>query len=305
MTPNPRYIALVIANSKYQNHTYAPDLPGAKTDGTVMKKALTAMGWKVKLAENLTYAGINSTIRNYFKSTLPTDVCLVYYSGHGDDRTGGPAGALVGADYEGSIMQLYYPYELRNALLDCTQGKVIILLDSCGSGAGIYANGEDESDRNPRNFTQGVMNAFSGYLGTGVEENTGELLQSRFYVLAACQYGKTSSDLYFTSGTVNKKQTVIARRGGTFTYALINSLGCTYPGGAFGGKMTADANGDKKMTLQEAYNGIKYRVNKMNTILKKNQYVAYYEPEKKYYLFDPIDQAVQMGGTASQVLFRK
>ena len=43
----------------------------------------------------------------------------------------------------------------------------------------------------------------------------------------------------------------------------------------------------------------------MNTLLKKNQYVAFYEPEKKYYLFNPINQAVQMGGTASTVLFKK
>ena len=149
------------------------------------------------------------------------------------------------------------------------------------------------------------MNAFSGYLGGGVEENSGELLQERFAVLAACQHGTVSSDIYFVKEVVNKQERVVARRGGTFTYALVNSMGCSYPGGAYGGKISADSNGDKKLTLKEAYSGIKSRVSSMNTLLKKNQYVAFYEPEKKYYLFNPINQAVQMGGTASTVLFKK
>ena len=306
VTPNPRYLALVIANSKYQNHYYAGDLPGSKIDGTAMKKALTALGWKVKLVENQTASGINSSIRSYFKNSLPTDTCLVYYSGHGDDRTGGSAGALIGVDFAGSIMQEYYPYELRDALLECTKSRVFIVLDSCGSGSGIKANGEDgEPEGKPANFTNGFMDAFSGYLASGVSENTGELLQNRFCVLAACQHGKTSNDGYFK--TVNKKFSY--QKGGLFTYALVSSMGCSYPGGSYGGTISADANKDKQLTLQEAYNGVKYRVNQISTALKKNSYVAWYAGDAThsagYYRFDPIDQVVQMGGTGSTVMFKK
>ena len=302
VTPNPRYFALIIANSKYKYHDWAPDLPGAKNDGAAMKKALTALGWKVKLVENATYSGIVNAVNSYFKGKLPTDVCLFYYTGHGDDSTSFAAGSLAGVDYSGSVMQLYLPEELRRAMLNNTKGQVIILLDSCGSGSGVYSNGDgEEQTHNPKNFTEGVMNAFSGYLGGGVEENTGELLNSRFAVLAACKHGTVSSDIYF----VNSSDRIIARRGGVFTYSLISSMGCSYPGGAYGGKLTADSNGDKKLTLKETYNGIKSKVSSMNSMLKKKNYVAYYEPNKKYYIFDPIDQVVQMGGTGSTVLFKK
>ena len=49
----------------------------------------------------------------------------------------------------------------------------------------------------------------------------------------------------------------------------------------------------------------------MNTLLKEYKYkygdgyIAYYEPEKDFYLFNLIDQAVQMGGAGGTVLFRK
>ena len=283
VTPNPRYFALVVANSEYHS-IYANDLPGVKVDGGAMNKALKAMGWKVKLVENTTYGGVDAAIRSYFKGKLKTDVCLFYFSGHGDASTGIYAGSLYGLD-----LTPYTPAELRNALLESTQGQVIILLDSCGSGAGVYSNGtKEKKDNNPRNFTEGVMNAFSGYLGSSVKGNTGELLNSRFAVLAACKYGGTSDDGYY----VKEGNKVVPKRGGAFTYSLVSSMGCSYPGGTYGGKISADANGDRKLTLQEAYNGIKNKINYMNSLVKNTSY-------------SPITQAVQMGGSGSTVLFKK
>ena len=187
---------------------------------------------------------------------------------------------------------------------------------SCGSGSGVYSNDTGKRQGgNPRNFTEGVMNAFSGYLDGGVEDNTGELLNQRFSVLAACRHGEESSDIYFVKGTVTYKgqkvETPIARRGGVFTYALVTSLGCSYPGGAYGGKLSADSNGDGKLTLREAYVGTRSRIKKMNTLLKEykysygDNYVVWYEPTQEFALVDLIDQSVQMGGADSTVLFRK
>ena len=147
------------------------------------------------------------------------------------------------------------------------------------------------------------MNAFSGYLSSDVESNSGELLQGRFAVLAACEFGKTSSDAYYTK-TGSK---VYRRRGGTFTVALLNSLGCAYPGGKRGSGMPGDSNKDKKLTLKEAYKSVKSTVNKMNDMLEDNNYVAYYEGDSNnpagYYYFYTLDQSVQMGGNGNTVLF--
>ena len=303
---NTRYYALVIANSTYRNNNFCNNLPGVKKDGQAVKAALTAYGWNVRLVENRTASQMQSDIESYFGDKKSSDVCLLFYSGHGDNSYGASAGSLIGVDY-GNSYDLFSPVSLRNTLLGSTKGKVIIMLDSCGSGATVYANGgkTQESSGNARNFTGGVMSAFSGYLANGVESNTGELLQNRFAVLAACEYGMTSQDGYFCM--VNGNLTF--RRGGTFTYSVLHSMGCSYPGGSFGGTITADSNNDSQLTLLEAYNGVRSTVTGMNSQLAANNDVAWYEGDDDnlagWYRFDPIDQAVQMGGTGSTVLFSR
>ena len=98
-----------IANDDYAGTN--SDLPGVYKDGTAMNTALKAYGWNVKLVRNKTASQMKSAIASCFKGKLKTDVCLVYYSGHGDDSKGGTGGSLVGID--GSW---FYPTELRDAL---------------------------------------------------------------------------------------------------------------------------------------------------------------------------------------------
>ena len=316
ITPKARYFALVIANSDY---TYANDLPGVYKDGTAMKTALKAYGWNVKLSRNLTGEGMKKTIASYFNGKLATDVCLLYYSGHGNNSTTtgaySNAGSLVGVD-SGYL----YPDVLRDLLLANTKGQVIILLDSCGSGSTILKTdkGEEvqEAAGNPEVFTNGIMNAFSGYLSDDAdaeafESNTGELRNKRFAVLAACAHGKTSSDGYF----VEKSGKLYFERGGTFTVSLIRTMGCKYPGGKLSGSR-------KKITLQQARDGVKAEVKKMNNLIKKYKYKVWfwfdggyvqtgtytytYYPAGYYWdYWDLIDQSVKMGGSGSTILFRK
>ena len=200
-----------------------------------------------------------------------------------------------------------YPTDLRDTLKKNTKGQVIVLLDSCGSGSTVYKKSTKDLEKNdtepadvgnPANFTSGVMGAFSGYFADELESNTGELLNKRFAVLAACAHGKTSSDGYFTEKSGN----LYFERGGTFTVALLRTMGCKYPGGKLSGAR-------KQLTLKQAYDGVKSEVSKMNKLLKKYDYIAYYAGDRYnspgYYIFDPISQAVQMGGSGSTVLFRK
>ena len=322
VTPNPRYLALVIANSNYTGS--CNQLPSVATDGTAMKKALAGYGWQVKLAKDLTAAKMESTIKSYFSGSLDTDTCLLYYSGHGDNSDGESAGSLVGVkyDYRGTY-DLLYPETLRDVLLKNTRGRVIVLLDSCGSGSlvlskkGIKAEPVNKAGK-AKNFTSSVMNAFSGCLDEGIVSNTGELLQKRFSVLAACAHEMTSDAAYFALRDGN----VIMKSGSAFTVALMRSMGCSYPGGSFGGKIPADTNGDGKLTLSETYKGIKKTVSSMNNLLEDycevewdytnyywDTYHAYiyicYNEDGEEILALPLDQEVQMGGTGTAVLFRK
>ena len=312
VTPNPRYYAVVIANSDYHNEYYCKDLPGCYKDGTAVTNALKAFGYSVKLVRDQTASGMDSAIAGYFKGRLSTDVCLVYYTGHGDDSYGSTGGSLIGVDY-GAYSDMYAPTTLRDTLLNNTKGRVIVMLDSCGSGATVYESnaGSKHAKGNLANFTNSVVTAFSGYLAEDLESNTGELLQKRFTVLAACEYGETSMDGYY----VQSNGRLTKYRGGAFTYSLLYSMGCSYPGGSYSGKMRADSNADGKLTLQEACNGIKARVKAMNNLLTSQSIVGHYsDGTAAYFCYDEngndsygseIEQLVQMGGSTSAELFKK
>ena len=269
----PRQLAVVIANSNYMPPNNS--LVGVYYDGIAMTNTLRSLDWEVKLVRDTTASGMDSSIRSWFSGSRPEDTCLVYYSGHGITSTG----ALCGVSGDA-----YHPATMRNTLLSCTKGKVIVILDSCGSGAGVYANSGSAKE-----FTNAVMQAFHGYLMSNVAANTGELLHNRFAVLAACEYGATSQEGYI----VEKNGSLYQGYGGVFTYSLVRSMGCSYPEGSFGGKFSSDSNGDGKLSLQEAYNGIKNRVSSMNSLLAK------------YGISGRINQVVQMGGTGGTVLFQK
>ena len=209
------------------------------------------------------------------------------------------------------------------------------MLDSCGSGATVLkANGSarelTEVQGKPEAFTSAVIDAFGEYLSSDsdLESNAGELLKKRFYVLAACEFGKTSSDIYYTK----KNNKAIIHRGGTFTYSLLKTMGCSYPGG----KLSGSKN---KLTLKQAFDGIKSTVKSMNkTITSQPYFLAYpfyqyysdvyydsslhaqymYDDDgkTKLYFYECYDedgyldygfkltQSVRMGGTSDAVIFK-
>ena len=342
VTPNPRYFALVVANSDYE---YLNDLPGVAKDGKAMKKALTAYHWTVKYMANATYSDMKNAIKSYFGSKLSTDVCLFYYSGHGDNGTGNSAGALCGVDYYYTSDSVW-PFELRDWLLEYTHSQVIIMLDSCGSGATVISGNDAprktkivpkgtytqklsrEDEQKPLDgdrFVSGVLNAFNGYTVENPEDlldKTGELRNKRFAVLAACEYGKTSQDIYYFM----KNGKLQRDRGGTFTVALLKSMGCAYPGGAASSSIPADSNHDKRLTLKETLAGIKKQVGEMNKLIARNGYKYWqYDPAGYYYVYtigstdyyqwfeagwyqyscSLIEQKVQAAGNTAQFLFKK
>ena len=253
------YRALLIGETNY--------LDAAANDLTLMQRLLNSVkgpngtSYQVTVRRNLTPTGIKNAIASTFAEADADDVSLFYIASHGNSSSSGRyAGALgTGSNrdtYYTSTTNSYssvYVEELRD-WLKAIPGKVIVFIESCGAGAGIYdpdiaenksADGQDdvlflEDDADA--FNNAVINAFASGnemiefpSADGVTPKTGELRESKFYVLAACRY-RTNS--YFWSSS----------KVSLFTECLAAGIGTS-------GAMPADKEGvsNGRTTLHELF----------------------------------------------------
>lgn len=247
--------AICIGENEYYDS--GSRLQGCVNDMNAMAGMLGGLGGKYTVTKlpNSTKSQIISAIRGAAKYAQVGDDMVFYYSGHGlkvTDWYGSIAtddyrfGALVSVDGE------YLTFTELAEELSKVKGRIIVILDSCHSGAAI-AKGEDgeEAELDLEAFNQAAIDAFSGYEletdGHEEGEKMGELKQSKFIVLTAASYSQSSQEgSYDGSGN----------RQGAFTAALIKGMGCTYPKGAYKGSMPADANKNRSVTLKELYDYI-------------------------------------------------
>ena len=139
------YRALLIGNSDYRE--YEENLNGPKYTTQAMKGMLKNYGYSsVTVKENLTASQIISNIRSAFSKASSDDVSLFFFDGHGETRTG----ALEGVDGRS-----VYLSTLANTLKE-VPGKVVIILENCGSGGGVYKAG------NSANGAEPALNGSSG-----------------------------------------------------------------------------------------------------------------------------------------------
>ena len=266
----PLYSAILVGEENYQSGY----LPGPLHDLCAMKGMLSNLraSYAIKSLPDATRSQILSEISALAKNSKSYDVLWFYYSGHGTDAEldNTYQGALC--TVEGNIITMK---ELAAALSQY-KGRVIVLLDSCFSGAAISksAGGADEPDR----FNASVIEAFSqnavnGEASTGSIARMGELKQEKFLVLTASSYTQPSSSI-----SVGNTEFFF----GAFTGGLLEALGCTYPNGSYTGSMPGDANSDSRITLKEAYD-----------------YVAYVMTR------DHFSQRTQYYGDGNTVLFRR
>jgi hypothetical protein len=75
-----RKLALVIGNDAYENQ---PALAKAVGDAHAMQATLQKLGFEVRLAENLGYAGMVETLAAFQSSIEPGDTVAIHFSGHG------------------------------------------------------------------------------------------------------------------------------------------------------------------------------------------------------------------------------
>jgi hypothetical protein len=196
---NVKYRALLIGQT-YASVYDVSTLVGDK-DVALLKSALTEVGgpkggkYSITSRIDASRSGIKSAIQNTFAKADSDDVSLFYYSGHGDASTTGTyAGSMVTVEGSGHGW-----LDLRDlaAWLKKVPGKVIVFIDSCGSGAAIYGNGTPSANAKAAaaRFNQAVVNAFAAVDETVIvndEDNTGDFRSSKFYVLTASDYLETS-----------------------------------------------------------------------------------------------------------------
>ena len=233
----PVYRALVIGNA---NYSQSP-LPGCRNDMLRMQAMLSGLSkpFACTTLPDATTAQMRSAIHQTFAGAADTDVSLFFYSGHGLSEDSERLGALVGIRMDTLTMT-----ELA-AELSQVRGRVIVLLDSCFSGAALVSNGAD-ADARLDAYNQSVIDAFAAFDTTfspdGALSNTGELKQSKFIVITAAREDETSQEQY-ESGT----------RFGVFTRGLVEGCGYRYLGDSFSDAMPGDLNGDRCLSASEAY----------------------------------------------------
>ena len=165
----------------------------------------------IAVRRDLTGEQILRAIKDAFKGADEDDVSLFFIATHGDvEHEGDEAGYLFttepkGEDDKGDTLPLQ---KLAEALAE-VPGRVIVVLESCGSGAAVY--NEDEAAAAAASLNAAAVRAFAEAEEDGLSARTGEFrIADKFYVLTASQYQEVSWGIegpdphnYFTKDLVN------------------------------------------------------------------------------------------------------
>ena len=213
---SPRYRALLVSESDFYN----PSVKDAserwehatrnKNDVALMKKMLQGVKtpdgstYTITTWNNTSVSQLKQLIRNTFADAKENDVSLFFIASHGDsdeDTPADKAGAITMASQGEKKAESITLSELRDALLK-VPGKVIVILESCGSGAAVYAsNGSgsrlDSLAKSAEAFNARAVEVFRsadpGVVDSDYAANTGEFRrENKFYVLTASAYREES-----------------------------------------------------------------------------------------------------------------
>lgn len=287
------YRALLVGLSKYNPSTWnlsnpradnnSSNLYGPYYDVRVMNSMLKGMNYSsVTVKENIGKSQILSAISTAFSAADSNDVSLFYYSGHGatvSNSTYSGSLSMIGTQYYSQDISLS---ELATALSK-VKGRVIVMLDSCGSGAGLHSyvgqvtagsmDGDvQEEVFDPDKFNQSVINAFAEAEATAKYR---ELIKAnKFYVLTASEVFEYSNDL-----------TIGGQPGSAFTRGIVEGAGYRHGSSAYSGYMPADTNGNKAITLEEAYTYARARVNTLMSSFNESQHVLRYPSNSTLILY--------------------
>ena len=217
-------------------------------------KGLYGNAFQVTCQYDLDRAGVLSAISKTFSGADENDVSLFFIATHG-------VSSAKASDLDAGGLMLVPDTKANNMLrledlagaLKEVPGKVIVILESCGSGAGVYANGGEERDIYSalEDFDQAAARTFArADPGVWVElegnqtdssgniAKTGELrIENKFYVLTASDYREESWGLERSAYNF-------------FTRWLTSGVGSS-------GSMPADLDDNGCLALRELYGYIK------------------------------------------------
>lgn len=210
VTKAPVYRALLVGENYFPD-SGMEDLPGGR-DVAMMSRMLSSVKgpsgspWAIASHTDLTAGQIHSAIRSAFAGAEEGDVSLFYISTHGDETMSfdGRFPEYVG------YLQTYPDYAWSNwydrntltlvalaAWLSEVPGQVVVLIDSCGSGAAVY-NAKGATGYTPERFDQSVVDAFRdadvGVMAPGVDQGA-FVRENKFYVLTSTDYRETGWSL--------------------------------------------------------------------------------------------------------------
>ncbi|MBR3017025.1 MAG: caspase family protein [Clostridia bacterium] len=231
-TNGAMYRALLVGNSTYRVNS---NLPCSAVDVKNMNNLLSqvnggAYKGHITVLENSTTSTLRSAITSTYNGAKSGDVSLFYVSAHGitNYTTGEYAGAVVMSD------ETLVTWKNLAAWLSSANpnNKVIVLIDTCGSGAPVVQAGESDFDETL--YNRAIISAFAA-ADPGIKvkgaDKTGELRSSKFEVITASNNGETSYG--FSTGS-------------NFTNYIVAGIGTL-------GSMPADSNSDGYVTTNELY----------------------------------------------------
>lgn len=208
---------------------------------------------------NLDAEEVRAGIQSTFAGTKDADVSLFFIATHGN------------SDGDGELLMDDYgllDFEtLANWLNQYIKGKVIVIIESCGSGSAIYEGNMAAAQAADELLVSKAIEAFTKVDEAEMENaGVGAMRQSKFYVLAASAHHQMSWGHEGGSGS-----------GNYFTDWLIEGIGDS-------GHMPADTNNDNVVTLHELYTYI----SQYDTVTFQGSYtqqVQVYPTNSSYKLF--------------------
>ena len=251
------YRALVIgeANMKLQENC-----PGCDNDADLIEAALQKPGvpYTVTKIQDATKNQLVSGIETAFAAADADDVSLFYYSGHGSYSSNGDNLCLCLAPASGVWLE-NYSIKLLKQNLDNVPGKVVLILDCCGSGGSIIASKSRQESReafDAERFNNGVVDIFAA--PKLLRAKGAEFAKDKYFVLTASDVNEKS-----WSVTIKNDNEGTNDYHGVFSLALAESMGyikiheqglLTHFEITGNDTMPADTDADYRESLSEAYN---------------------------------------------------
>ncbi len=205
-----RFYAVVIGESQYGKYE---SLPTAVNDARAVAQLLeTKYGYEVTRLENAGARQIVSALQATAKKMTANDNLLVYYAGHGTVRN--DKGYWQPVDAEFDMTNWISPAMIRDVLLDHPARRILILADSCYSGA-LARGAASSSDSDARKEKRARIVISSGGDAPVIDSADGQhslFTRALLDVLAAP--GDDVADVQTLFTRIRERVTDSARRAG-------------------------------------------------------------------------------------------